>query len=93
MVSLPSSVPAPSNSYTYRIITQDKFTYALNDDATIFDAWVTATENTVEYNVPAGATTNAELFSSFVMSWKCNTAAEKDACCMVESTNGAVCTI
>ena len=93
MVSLISSVPAPEDSYTYRTIVQDKFTYALNSDSVTFALWKAATEDKVTYNVPAGAETNAAKFSEFIISWKCNSAAQKDGCCMVDGTNGAVCTM
>ena len=67
MVSLPTSVPNPSGDYKERTLVQDKFSYALNSDETTWDTWKAATENTVEYNVGAGATTNATKFSYFVM--------------------------
>ena len=38
-------------------------------------------------------TTNATKFDEYLIYWKCYTAAQKDGCCMVESANGAICTI
>ena len=38
-------------------------------------------------------TTNAAKFDEYLIYWKCNSGAQKDGCCMVESENGAICTI
>ena len=70
--SLPSVVPAPTDTSVYRNIVQDKFTYALNSDATIWDAWVAAVENPT-YAPSDRAVTNSKKFSEFLMFWKCNT--------------------
>ena len=47
MATLATPVPAPSGTSVYRTIVQDKFTYALNSDVTIWEAWVANVGNTV----------------------------------------------
>ena len=65
--TLPSAAPAASDTYNHFTIVQDQFTYALNIDLTTWETWTAAVEDTVTYNVPAGATTNRDLFSEFIM--------------------------
>ena len=65
--TLPSAQPNPTDSYTERVITQDYFTYALNIDLTTWETWTAAVEDEVTYNVVAGAKTNKDLFSEFIM--------------------------
>ena len=65
--SLPSAAPNPTDSYTFRTITQDYFTYALNIDTTTWETWTAAVDDTVTYNVVAGAETNRNMFSEFIM--------------------------
>ena len=93
-IDLPSIVPAPEDDIQYYTIVQDKFTYSINYDEDTWDTWVAAVEDVVTYSVnPLGAGFAATKFSPFLIYWKCNTETQYDGCCMLEDTNGAVCTL
>ena len=94
MVSLPTLVPAPTDTTVYRPLVGDKFQYALNSDSVVWDRWVYAVEvDTTFYNVSVVDTANAKIFSEFLIYFKCNTLADKDACCLVSEYDGTVCMV
>ena len=94
MTSLPTLVPAPTDTTTYRPLVGDTFQYALNIDQRRWDDWTYSVEvDTYFYNVSATDTQNARLFSEFLIYFKCNTVQDKDACCVTSENDGTLCLI
>ena len=94
MTALPTLVPSPTDTTTYRGIVTDKFQYALNIDYPTWDAWQYSVQVTnMWYEVTDTDRNNANVFSEFLIYFKCNTLQDKDACCMVSENHGTLCLI
>jgi len=96
MVTLPTNVPNPDDDPVYHNLVQDKMTYGLTIDAEVWDAWVTAVNDDNTYAVTDLNKTNKDLFSSYLLYWKCNThldSTQYSGCCLESSSKGTVCLI
>lgn len=94
MSALPTLVPTPTDTLLYRPLVSDSFQYALNIDETTWEAWSYSVEvETTFYAVSENDTANVNLFSEFLIYFKCNTVQDKDACCMKSESHGTVCLI